>query len=354
MLKINLSEQADESKNPAESGAPVEAQTSGSEHTAPRDMPESPAIEERAPVSPALGEESSASKRKETTPTAKVPLSEHAGAAFPDIPPAPPVPEAPDPEPQRSGAGSRVRTAVLSVLLVAVAGYGVYSQKDRITGLMHRKPAPARTTEIQTAKPGAPAEQPPAAQEKTAPTPAISAMDYINGSAPALVWMTSMTVSAEGEYELSGLSFSQAAIQTFSSALKTLGTVTRETIPSGTSAPGATYTFGIAGKLAVIKPSEIPDTLSSEQLVALGRTLAETGKGAGITFTRTPGAHAVYEDADLPFEATGSLEKIQTLLSDVSTAGKLTVYRMTVRSASYGPPYDNVRVSFSLRAVSAI
>jgi hypothetical protein len=392
MLKINLSEErkepeASEALRPEIEPVPegIPGAPEGKEPQAPSEEPIPPAPpEETAPPggegetppdegAPAPEEELYTTARRKTPLPEKIPLSSRDRDVGQDISPAPEEPVgAASPEPATSPrkGNARVRAAALAVFLVALAAYGVYTQRGRIAGLMVRKTAPVHTARTRTAQP-APAMKPEARADSTAPPapesrpqpapqpvhvsdPTISALGRIIGGTPARVWLTSVTVSMDGAYELRGMSFSHSAMKSFAAALKTLGTVTAETIPVETAAPDTAYTFGIAGKLSGVKSPEILDVIPPAQLAALGDTLKTEGKRTGIIFTRLPRANASYGDSDLPFEAEGLYGGIEAMLGELSGKGTCTVYRIMVRPAASGHPYNRVRASFSLRAISSI
>lgn len=392
MLKINLSEERGEPEDSSvlsrESGPVPEGLLfvpEGKEPPAPPEGPAPPVIPEETALPAeeseafpdegisALEGEPFVTARRETLPAPeKVPLSSRESFPRPDIPPVPDMTggaEPPEPETPHKKGIARIRMAALVVILIALAGFGVYTQKSRIAGVFARKHAPVQAAGKRPAQP-APAPKPAARADSTAQSPgprpqaaalppeisdpALAALGKISGGTPAHVWLTSATVSSDGGYELSGMSFSHGAMKSYAASLKTLGTVTTETIPAETAAPDTVYTFRIAGKLSGIKPQEILDVIPPAQLAALGDTLKTTGKLAGITFTRFPRANVSYGDSDLPFEAEGTYEGIKVMLGDLAAKSALSVFRISVRPAASGQPYNRVRAAFSLRAVSKI
>lgn len=385
MLKINLSDawkKPDDSPASRPGSAPVpEDIPAVPEEKELRDIPEDAGPSETGPAmifeeSPPPEEEPAAAARRAPAPVEKIPLSSR-----PDIPPVSAetepvtgngVPADADTGGVKKGS-ARVRIAMLAVILIAAAAVGVFTQKDRISGLFARKPAPVQHPAQKQPAPPAPAPEPAAPSDSTARSasvpapssrevpqkaaaadPALASLGRINGGAPARVWLTSVTVSSDGSYELQGMSFSHDAMKSFAANLKALGTVTSEAIPAVAAVPDTAYTFGVAGKLSGIKALGILEAIPPAQLAALGDSLKTTGKPAGVAFVRLPGANAAYGDADLPFEAEGAYGLIETMLGELTGKGRLAVHCIRVSPAASGRQLNRVRAEFSLRAVSSL
>ncbi len=321
-------------------------------------------------------------------------------------PSAPAEPEEPLPEPvddtvkdERAPSGaSKVRIAVFAALLLAAAGFLIWSQRDFVSGLVGLKPkpasvsrpavapAPSQKTPAPAAKddssaaavktdsttaaavantPSAPAPsaaQPSAPTGKTAHTPtsagasnaALSALDALNRAAPPRVWLTSVTVTSEGAYELKGMSFSHEAMSSFAQALSSAGTIASRGFPARVASPEHVYSFSVAGKLGGIAPPGALDVIPPDGLAGIGASLKAKSQSLGVTFVRLPRTGAKYGETDLPFEAVGTYEAVMSMLNGLAVSGKMAVNRISVNPAARGGAFDRIRAGFSLRSVSPL
>jgi hypothetical protein len=386
MLKINLADWREAPSEPEQSPPPIEPPREESfedffaeeppvkmEEIVFTDLPvgeaaakeEQPALEEAPPKEAETPPEEDyfSDERREQPKSEKVTISTREQSVGPELPAIPPPPledEPSEPAAPAEKKPSRVLTAVLVVILLAAAGYGAYTQKNRILGLFAGKPKPVPAA---PAKPSAPApaapqaarpdSTPSSAKAATVPDPTLAALEKIIAGAPDRVLLNYLTVSPDGAYEVSGISFSYEAMKAFSDTLGTMGTVTKASLPSRRAAPDSAYTFQIAGKIAGIGASGKLDAIPADHLAALADSLKSVGKKNGIAI-RLPRGKGNTRDSDPSFEAEGGYGEIRAILGELTLGGTLAVYRITIRPASSGPPLDRVRANFSLRAASPI
>ncbi len=332
-------------------------------------------------------------------PPAAAPAAEMPAPAEPEEPLSKPAEETVPEESAQSGA-SKVRIAVFAVLLVAAAGFLVWSQWGFVSGLVGLKPKPAAvsrpvvtppssqkapapaakhdslasivktdsTTSVAVAKSAsAPAATPAAARPsvpagKNVPAQAsagtsdaaLSALGALNRATPPRVWLTSVTVTSEGAYELKGMSFSHEAMASFAQALSSAGTVALSNLPARVASPEHVYSFSVTGKLGGMASPGVLDTIPPDRLAALGDSLKTQSRTLGVAFVRLPRANAKYEESDLPFEASGTYEAVISMIRGLTASGKIAVHRISVNPAVTGGSFDRIRAGFSLRSVSAL
>jgi hypothetical protein len=168
------------------------------------------------------------------------------------------------------------------------------------------------------------------------------------------VWLTAITVTSEGAYNLKGMSFSHGAMTSFASALSSAGTVASSNLPARVASPEYIYSFAVAGKLSGIASPGVLDVIPPDSLAGIGVALKEKSQSLGVTFVRLPRANAKYGETDLPFEAAGTYEAVISLISGLTASGKIAANRISVNPAVSGGSFNRIRAGFSLRSVSAL
>jgi len=245
--------------------------------------------------------------------------------------------------------GNRAPILVLVALIAAVVL--VYTQKDTILGLFSTEEEPVE----QVTSPPPPVAQPEPEPEPEEPDPTFVALNSISDAVPPRVWLSSMVIMYDGGYEIKGMAFSHNAILTLAGTLEKQGALTTRGIPKKAKSSETVYSFTLAGKLGSIAVPEILDAIGADRLVPLAESIKTKGKDYNVTFLRLPKPGQEYTEKDLPFSLEGSYGGLKQVVADLCPEGGDTkVYRIIVSPAAPGRVFDKVRASFSLRTVSAI
>jgi len=243
------------------------------------------------------------------------------------------------------------KTRVLILLgLLAVATL-FYFQKDMILGLFGggEEPIP------QVQAPPPPPPPPPPEEPPPEPDPTFVALNGISGVVPDRAWLSSVTISHDGSFDLKGISFSHAAMNTMTVSLETLGGIISKTIPPPSKSAEIVYNFSIQGKLRDIAVPEILDVIPTDTLVQLAETVKSKGADLGVTFTSLPQAGKTYTEKDLPFSLVGTFEGLKkTVALLCPDGGDVKVYRIVISPDAPGRSFDRVKAAFALRKTSSI
>lgn len=375
MLKINLSrnrEEANAANAPVEEpgnteemdAIPPETEPSASTETILAVSAQPP--EPSKPDSPEEELVTEKAKSRKKPSQEKVPLSDRVSNVMEEIRASVRGTETSVAEPEKTGEkDTRGRVVILMVALLLAIGCLVYFQRDFFSGLIPVGKLYRIVTRL-TVKPSPPAPTaptPPTVDTSTSPAegtqaagsdPVLATIDGINTATPPRVWLTSATVGSDGSYKVAGIAFSHEAVRSFSAGMERRGAVTGKTIPPETKAPDAVYKFLIEGKLGDIRSPEILDAIPAGRLSALGDSLRAMSKTAGIVIVRLPKPDGKYGGTGYPFELEGSYPGLKKLLGEFLSNREIVIDRMSIRPAASGKPYNRVRISFSLRTVSAI
>lgn len=333
MLKINLSD--GEGKNHEESNL--------------EEMIEDEALEEMV-ASEELGESAPDKDVPEESETMADMLGDVAESEEPAEPPKPVKPaKSAKPEKKKKTAGKSgavIKVAALVFLVIAVAA-AILTQRNTIMSLFVKKEAPA---------PEPPPPPPPAPEPvRTEPDPTFVTLSRISEIVPAKVWLSSATISSDGAYEITGMSFSHDALELLTASLGSIGQIGSQDIPAKTKSSEAVYLFTVAGGLSGVSSPEILDIIPSDDLAAIAKPVIDRSDDFGIVFKIVPEAGKPYTEHDLPFMLEGSFEGLKKVIGELCPQdGQIRVHRLVIKPASGGRIFDRVQASFSLRTISSI
>ena len=167
--------------------------------------------------------------------------------------------------------------------------------------------------------------------------------------------MSSTVIMYDGTYEIKGIAFSHAAINSMITSLKRTGKVTSQHIPKKSKSSETVYNFSISGVLSDITVPEILDVIPADKLVTLADEVKGRSREYGVTFTRLPKSGETYSEKALPFLLEGSYEGLERVIDELYSAGSdVKVYRLIINPASPGKAFGMIKAAFSLRTVSSI
>jgi hypothetical protein len=209
------------------------------------------------------------------------------------------------------------------------------------------RPVSSADTSIKKAKPSAVAAV-------TVDDPVLAALDRLSGATPSHIWLTEAAVLADGTYEIKGMSFFYAAMDSFVTVLENIGSVTGKDIPKASKSPDTVYTFTVSGKLSVIKIPEILDVIPPGTLISLGDSLKFLAEREGAVAVKLPKTGQTVLDNDLPFEVEGSYSGLKKMLGGLTFNSKNRIYRLVIHPAGTGKTLNRIKASFSLRTASSI
>ena len=245
------------------------------------------------------------------------------------------------------------RNQVRPLILLAVLALSalVYFQKDTILGLFEGK---EEIIEIVAAPPPPP---PPPGLEVVPeePDPTFVALSGISEVIPAKVWLSSTVIMYDGSFEIKGIAFSHAAVNSMIASLGNAGEVKSWAVPKLSKSSEAVYNFTISGVFSDITIPEILDIIPADKLVPMVDAVNSRSKEYGVSFTRMPKTGQTYTERDLPFVLEGSYDGLKKVIAALCPeGGDVKVYRLVINPSSPGRAFDRIRASFALRTVSSI
>lgn len=301
----------------------------------------------------------------------KIPLTdkEIPEAEIPQIPPLP--------EKKRKGTGFHIkkRPLIIGLIILLALGLGYFRggyflklfspQKHKTIAVSppaakQKGNAVPAVTPSRQAKPVSSADssakkaKPSAAAPVTADDQVLVTLDRIGEATPSHVWLTEAEVRVNGVYDIKGMSFSYAAMDSFVTALENIGSVTGKDIPKVSKSPDTVYTFSVSGKLGGAKTSEILDVIPPGTLASLGDSLKFLAKREDSVALKLPQTGQTIQDNDLPFQVEGSYSGMKKMLGGLTANSKNRIYRLVIQPAGNGGGFNRIRASFSLRTVSSI
>lgn len=256
-----------------------------------------------------------------------------------EIPQAPPLSEK-----KRKGTGFQIkkRPLIIGLIILLVLGLGYFRG-----GYFLKLFSPQKHNTIAVSPPSA-------AAAVTADDQVLATLDRIGEAAPSHVWLTEAEVRVNGVYDIKGMSFSYAAMDSFVTALESIGSVTGKDIPKVSKSPDAVYIFSVSGKLSGAKTSEILDVIPPGTLASLGDSLKFLAEREGSVALKLPKTGQTIQDDDLPFQVEGSYSGMKKMLGGLTANSKNRIYLLVIRPAGNGGGFNRIRASFSLRTVSSI
>ena len=257
-------------------------------------------------------------------------------------------PEKPKKKSRRIQPPDKTRILILLGLLVIATLF--YFQKEMILGLLGggNEPLP----QVQAPPPPSPPPPQPVEEPPAEPDPTFVALNGISGVVPERAWLSSVTILHDGSFDLKGISFSHAAMNTMAASLETLGVIASKTIPPSSKSAETVYNFRVQGKLRDIAA---PDAIPTDVLVQLSETVKSRGADLGVKFSSLPKAGKTYTEEDLPFSLVGSFEGLKkTVALLCPDGGDVKVYRIIISPAAPGRAFDRVKAAFALRKTSSI
>ncbi|MBT4485271.1 MAG: PilN domain-containing protein [Candidatus Latescibacteria bacterium] len=243
---------------------------------------------------------------------------------------------------------NHTRPLVMLLLLALVAL--VYFRKDEFLSLLGGKQE--EIVQVEAPPPPPPPEPEVVAEE---PDPTFVVLNGLSETVPVKVWLSSAVIMFDGSYEIKGIAFSHAAINTMITSLEPKGNINSKLIPKKAGTPEAVYNFAVSGKLNEINVPEILDIIPTNNLVALADGIKGRSEEFGVRFTRLPESGKTYSEKDIPFSLEGSYEGLKKVIAELCPEGdNVKVYRLIISPSSPGRAFDYIKASFSLRTVSSI
>jgi hypothetical protein len=281
------------------------------------------------------------------------------------------------PEKKMKGTGFRIkkRPLLIGLILLLALGLGYFRggyllklfspQKQKINAVSppvskqkenaeHKAPPSGPAKPISSADSSEKKAKPSVSPAMLPNDPALAALDRIGGATPSHLWLTETDIRANGAYEIKGISFAYASMDSFLTALESMGSVTGKNLPKASKSPDTIYTFAVSGKLSGAKASEILDVIPPETLVSLGDSLKFLAEHEGAAVLMLPQKDRAFQDNDLPFQVEGSFSGTKKMLDELTGAGKNRIYRLVIRPAGNSGVFNRIRASFSLRTLSSI
>jgi len=246
----------------------------------------------------------------------------------------------------------RNQTRLFILLAVLALSALVYFQKDTILGLFRGKEEILETV----AAPPPPSPSPPEPDVvPEEPDPTFVALSGISEVVPARVWLSSTVIMYDGTFEIKGIAFSHAAVNSMIASLGNAGEIKSWAVPKKSKSSESVYNFTISGVFSDIAVPEILDIIPADKLVPIADAVNSRSKEYGVSFTRMPKTGQTYAERDLPFVLEGSYEGLKKVISALCPeGGDVKVYRLVINPASPGRAFDRIRASFALRTVSSI
>ncbi len=301
----------------------------------------------------ALEEMVASEKSEESAPDEEVPEESETMAdmlgdvAEQEEPEKPVKPAKPEKKKKPAGkSGTIIKVAALVFLVIAVAA-AIFTQRNTIMSLFVKKEIPA---------PEPPPPPPPAPEPvRTEPDPTFVTLNRISEIVPAKVWLSSATISSDGAYEITGMSFSHDALGVLTASLGSIGQIDSQDIPAKTKSSETVYLFNVAGGLSDVSSPEILDVIPSDDLETIAKPVIDRSSDFGVVFKIVPEAGKTYTEHDLPFMLEGPFEGLKKVIGELCPqGGQIRVQRLVIKPASGGRIFDRVQASFSLRTISSI
>jgi len=244
------------------------------------------------------------------------------------------------------------RSGKLLLLLMVILLCGVfYMQKDTITGIVNhyvKKSVP---------EPAEPQPEPVSEPVKTDVVKGtiIDAVKIIGDIITDGVWITNLSITCDGNYKISGVSFSRQSIVFFADSLKNAGASDSLKIPEKAGSSESIYKFDFSGKISGVGAPEILDIVPADKLSAIADSLKRKSGDINVVFTKIPLSGKTALENEMPFEVTGTYNSIFELVKILSSPESSTIVsKIIIEPAIKGKPSDKIKASFELKMVPSI